>query len=554
VRLGYTITDLSGLISMIKKPSATILLILLFATCFLLFVPPNFSGAKDPNMLAAFRDELLEFGTDEWTQFGVLMNMTRVKPTAYETLYNVLFYGYFPYGYSFFSTSLIAILPVKLANAVFGTNLPTYTYMIILRQLSPLWTLAAITLLVYLWTGFKSAGKSVLLFLFLLGIPAVFQNNMFWHPDGLAILFVVLTIFSLVKDDLNFGTWFYVAAASCGLAAGVKIVGLFFFFSVATYLLLGLAKSRLTLGVAVKRGVLFVLVMAGAIVISNPLLLIPSMAREFVIALNRQAAWNENWGMPRPHGPLAWYSETLRWGFGFWWIYALALLASLLGIRYNRKNRLLNIIVLTWAAPLSVYIFYAVGAASFFSHYFIPTLLPLMSCIGNLFDLPVQAPSGQWRRPAVIAAGVCILLCTVQFGYYVVADVHTYAAVLERESNSSSLRFYRQLQESYLSRLPQNSQLTILREPKLYVPPSPNWQDHPLREMDYDDLEHFHPDVLIMSKGVIDAVSEKGYQFSNPQKQSKILEFYADVKVDKVAGFHKQLETDLAIAFARDGN
>jgi hypothetical protein len=57
-----------------------------------------------------------------------------------------------------------------------------------------------------------------------------------------------------------------------------------------------------------------------------------------------------------------------------------------------------------------------------------------------------------------------------------------------------------------------------------------------------------------MSKGVIDAVSEKGYQFSNPQKQSKILEFYADVKVDKVAGFHKQLETDLAIAFARDGN
>jgi len=27
----------------------------------------------------------------------------------------------------------------------------------------------------------------------------------------------------------------------------------------------------------------------------------------------------------------------------------------------------------------------------------------------------------------------------------------------------------------------------------------------------------------------------------------------ADVKVDKVVGFHKQFETDLAIAFARDG-
>jgi hypothetical protein len=541
---------------MIKKRSATIVLIIvLFVTCFLLFVPPNSSGAKDPNMLPAFRDELQEFGTDEWVQFGVLMKMARVGPTAYETLYNVLFYNYFPYGYSFFSTSLIAILPVKLANAVFRTNLPTYAYMIILRQLSPLWTLAAITLLAYLWTGFKSAGKSVVLFLFLLSIPAVFQINMFWHPDGLAILFVVLTIFSLVKDDLNFGVWFYVAAASCGLAAGVKIVGLFFFLSVATYLLLGLAQSRLTLGVAVKRGVLFVLVMAGAIVISNPLLLIPSIAREFVIAVNRQAVFNTNWGgVPRPHGVLPWYSETLRWGFGFWWIYALALLSCLLGIRYNRKKRLLNIIVLTWAAPLSVYIVYTVGAASFFSHYFVPTLLPLMSCMGNLFNLPVQAPSGKWRRPAVIAAGVCVILCTVQFGYYVVADVHTYAAVLERESNSSSLRFYRQLQESYLSRLPQNSQLTILREPKLYVPPSPNWQDHAVYVMDYDDLKRFQPDLLLVSKEIMNNILERRSQFSYPEKEPKSLEFYADVKVNKVVGFHKQLETDLAIAFARDGN
>src|SRR6516162_2239869 len=83
-------------ITMIKKRSATLVLILLlFATFFLLFVPPNSSGAKDQNMLTAFRDELKEFGTDEWVQFDVLMRMTRVGPTAYETLYNVLFYNYF---------------------------------------------------------------------------------------------------------------------------------------------------------------------------------------------------------------------------------------------------------------------------------------------------------------------------------------------------------------------------------------------------------------------------------------------------------------------------
>jgi hypothetical protein len=72
--------------------------------------------------------------------------------------------------------------------------------------------------LVHRWGEFKSASKSALLFL--LGIPAVFQNNMFWHPDSLATLLVVLTIFSPVRDDLHFATWFYVAAACCGPAAG----------------------------------------------------------------------------------------------------------------------------------------------------------------------------------------------------------------------------------------------------------------------------------------------------------------------------------------------
>src|SRR6516165_4105215 len=45
----------------------------------------------------------------------------------------------------FFLTSLVAILTAKVADAVCGTHVPTSAYLIILRQLSPLWMLAAIT-------------------------------------------------------------------------------------------------------------------------------------------------------------------------------------------------------------------------------------------------------------------------------------------------------------------------------------------------------------------------------------------------------------------------
>src|SRR5262245_40243235 len=161
--------------------------------------------------------------------------------------------------------------------------------MVILRQLSPLFMLTAIMLLVYLWTEFKSMMQSVFLFVFLGCIPAIFLNNMFWHPDSLVTLFVVLTIFSLAKDKLRFGTWYYIAAASCGLATETKVMGLFFFLSVAVYLVLGLMHQRVTLKCILKHGFMFFVVMVLTVVISKPLLLIPSVAKQYVVGLTAQA-------------------------------------------------------------------------------------------------------------------------------------------------------------------------------------------------------------------------------------------------------------------------
>src|SRR5262249_19938486 len=157
------------------------------------FIPPNLTGAKDYMMVGVFRDELPEYGTDEGVQIQRLALMTQFEASPYKTLKNMVFYNYYFYGYTFFLSSMLAILPLRLIEHFFQMSISTSLYMMVLRQLSPIIMVTAILLLVYLWTGFRSASRSVLLFIFLGSIPAVFLNNMFWHPDSLVTLFVVLT-------------------------------------------------------------------------------------------------------------------------------------------------------------------------------------------------------------------------------------------------------------------------------------------------------------------------------------------------------------------------
>jgi hypothetical protein len=42
--------------------------------------------------------------------------------------------------------------------------------------------------------------RLVLLYLLLLLVPAVLKNSLWWHPDGLVLLFAVLALFFLWKD------------------------------------------------------------------------------------------------------------------------------------------------------------------------------------------------------------------------------------------------------------------------------------------------------------------------------------------------------------------
>ena len=73
----------------------------------------------------------------------------------------------------------------------------------------------------------------------LLSIPLVVTNDLWWHPDSLAVLSVVVTLLFLDLDKQRFGRYFFIAAAACGVAIGIKYEGVFFALAIPIYLLWG---------------------------------------------------------------------------------------------------------------------------------------------------------------------------------------------------------------------------------------------------------------------------------------------------------------------------
>jgi hypothetical protein len=187
---------------------------------------------------------------DEYVNYRLVTSMTS-GGSPRELLSNLFFFDgdvdLLAYGYPFWSTSALAILPVNvlLKAGLIEECHRTTADILILRQLNPFLLSLTIVLLIYLWTGFRFLIRSVFLFVLLASIPVVFGENLqHWHPDGLATFLAVLTIFTLFKDRQRFGKWYYLSAVFCGLATGTKLIGMWFFLCVAVYVFLGCASRR----------------------------------------------------------------------------------------------------------------------------------------------------------------------------------------------------------------------------------------------------------------------------------------------------------------------
>ena len=517
-------------------------LVLIGILYFCAMIPANLTGAETPEMLAVF-------AVDEYAQYPHLIRMLTPADGVYPTLRNFFIYLHYYYGFPFYFWSAISVLPLRLFSTVWPEN--TRVIVCVLRQaISVLPMILSAGLLTWLFTKFKNILLSMLLFLLLLTMPAVVQNDFWWHPDSLTLLFLCLTFFFLDRDRMRCGKNYLFAAFACGAAVGTKYLGLYFALAIPVYLLCcRLSGSISTRLLFVKAG-LFLLVMAGAIVFSNPLLLLPQERAE-ILGIMRQQTELSGTGIFLQYRNMFWENGKLpEWLTENylrlpWLILALAaLISGLAAVKPQVKAMaavLLSYLVLGCTINLNT-------AASRL-HYFLPLLLPLASSLPLLRD----AFPGHIRKYA--GAALCLLLA-VQIGLNLPEDIRLMKTQLSREENSGSLALYHELAGTYLPlpEVPAERMTRIYRDWKVYFPEQEGYAvktDWNLAS--FGLIEEWHPDLILLEKENIRAYSAENVteQAVNSDKMAQTAAFYAAAAEKSIPGYEFLLENNFGMVFRK---
>jgi hypothetical protein len=346
---------------------------------FLLFFWPNGQNAADEHML-------LVRSLDEPVIYPIVIRMLSVSQNIHEAWGKLIIYGDYHYGYPFYFLSFLTLLPVRW---IFGEQYSAQTQLnlMLLRQfISVLPMILAVGLMTFLQTRFKSLLKTLLLFIFLLSIGGIVRSYInWWHPDALAVLAIILTLFFLDRDQFKFGINFYLAAAFCGLATAIKLQGVFFAPTIFIYLLYGRIKNKISIKQAITSSLIFLAIMCAITVLSNPFLFYSGPRQRFLdIQSYKSIELSQGYTHDDPtyyqKGPYWWLWTLKTWyGHPFFWVFSLVSLAA--GC-FAGSNRMVNRLILLWSLPFSLYLLYFVAVKP--DHYWLPVVLPFFSVILNI--------------------------------------------------------------------------------------------------------------------------------------------------------------------------
>ncbi|NPV76540.1 MAG: hypothetical protein HPY59_09230 [Anaerolineae bacterium] len=415
-----------------KQKNVLIILLVLATIYFSGMIFPNNQGADDPRLLAITSQ-------DEGFQYPFLMRMLTPGETLKETLTHIFSYHHYIYGYPFYVASALVSLPLRL---FWGDALAGHTqfHLLVLRQtISVLPMLASILVLVYLQTRFKSVWQAIGLFVFLAFIPGIVRQNLtWWHPDALAIFFAILVFYFLDRDNLKFTKHFYLAAVFCGLSAGTKLLGFFFFLAIAGYLLIGLIQKKIGVQKAVLSGFLFILIMLFVVLIANPLLLIPQTRADILEThLSHNESFRTGWENMDTYNrnPATWLPVLERWYGGIFFL-AFAIVSLVAGC-FQGSQRRLNLLILLWVIPYSLYLLLVIAVRP--DHYWMPVLLPLFSAIFSLINKEALSPifSGKFET-FTLPVGVA-LFSLLAIGGQVIINFQKTIPIYQRAANQQKL-------------------------------------------------------------------------------------------------------------------
>jgi hypothetical protein len=518
-----------------QKRIFVILIVMAIVDFFLMF-KPNAAASLNLAMVRMFEP-------DEAAQLTPLLNMLAPAGSPLQALKNFFLYKYYFYGFPFFSYSALAILPLKLTGSL--SNIPQV--MLILRQaVSVLPMLIALLMLVYLQDGFRTY-RSVVLYVFLLSVPAVLANHFWWHVDSLVFLMIVLVMVFLVKDDLRFGKHFLIAAALTGCATATKLIGVYFFLTIASLLAIGFIQKKVPFKKLLTAALLFLGIMGLAYLISNPFLISYWAREEYKLIFSKQMSMlSEGYGVVYKKG-LAQAWPIIHQYFGEWFFMIAAITAAVWGI-LRGPNKLLHTIILTWLIPLSISV---ILFTHFKYQYWLPAALPLFSCLCAW--LPERIEVQEWRKnpSKVLLPLLTIVLFIAQFGLFLRADINAYAQRVRRAENNAEIAFYDKALKA-LEKVPQKD-LNVYFDYRLYAPDTPGW----VLETSYDLLsynyiqEHAYDVLLLQQQRIADyldpsAAGIDAQQFANSQA------FYADAQRGKLQSYQLLYRDQTGLVFIRD--
>jgi len=527
-------------------------LILLGVIYFALMLFPNFTGAKNINMLAIFEK-------DEFAQINHVVRMLTPGETLYDTLRHFFVYLHYFYGYPFYLFSAIMLFPYRiLAGADWANNIAVI--MLLLRQLvSVLPMVISIALMVGMQTKKKSIYQVLGLFVFLLSIPAVLLNNFWWHPDSLAMLLVVLIFFFINKDEFQYGKYFYLAAITCGVAFSVKYSGVFFALAVPTYLIWGIISKKIVWQRALFLALAFVVVIFVALLISNPLLILPQERQEIISTQQWQFektrtgyySKNPEWNLSTEK------INRIVWPYYAQWFTLIIIMISLAKGIASSRFRLINVMILMYVIPY----FLTVGTSSIRPLYFLPMVIPLASSLVHIFPESISFRSNDGEKSRSLAKNrlllplLFLILLLAQFYLYVQKDVKIFNDILYREERSLSIAFYDEveniLEEFNIDKKP----LEIYRDPTAYVPPKSDYEVLMKWQLaSYDYINSTQPDVLLLEMDYILAFTKPDAIVTATDREDMIAwqQFYGDAYSDQLPGYSLIFQNEYGVALIRN--
>ncbi|MBA4383605.1 MAG: hypothetical protein C0410_02615 [Anaerolinea sp.] len=382
----------------------TLVLLGLGLLYFCLFIPLNLKSSGSRS----------ELNLDEMLMLPHVEQMLSAQPNLHTALYRFLVYGDYIYGFLFYGFSALLLLPLKL---MYGPSYADHLQlvMLLLRQFANvLPAVLACFIVTWLATHFKKFWASLIVFIILLTLPGMTGiNNTFWHPDAINLLFIVLTLYYLDRDQFKFGPNFYFAAITCGASIATRLFGVFFFLTIGLLLAAGMIKKVLSPRKAIVTGLLFIVLMGGAILVSNPYTFSPGELGAVKATFeHRQSVLASGINEPDPE-------HIYRTGIDAWWPFftrnygsgvTLVFLSVSTAIgALGKKRKAFYGVLFAWLLVIGTYLIGFVLVKS--PWYILPFLIPLycaaMAIPENLDDVFAKLGSSNARLASI---GVLVLM------------------------------------------------------------------------------------------------------------------------------------------------